>query len=163
MLSPLIAIAEDELDILDMLELLLTMHGYRTVSTRTAATVSDLIHEHHPALLILDIRMEHHESGWQVLDMLRADPVLGPLPVIMCSAEHDIVWSMRQRDDAAMTCVQKPFAPPQLLATIHHMLNNMPGGGERTVADHASPSQLGAGRSSLPRSSHRWPLPCHTV
>lgn len=47
-----------------MLDILFDRHGYPIVSTRTAMAVPALI-QHHPALLILDLRMEHPDSGWQ--------------------------------------------------------------------------------------------------
>lgn len=90
MIAPLIAIADDELDILDMLDVLLAVSGYRTVSTQTAAAIPALIQQHHPALLILDIVMERPDSGWHVLDGLRRDPATQRLPVLIYSGQADV-------------------------------------------------------------------------
>ena len=123
MLPPLIAIADDEVVILDMLDMLLAVSGYRTVSTRTAAAVPTLIQQHSPALLILDLRMERRDSGWQVLDGLRADPTTRQLPVIICSAEWDTAARVQQRGDAYALALSKPFDPVQLLALVQQALD----------------------------------------
>lgn len=120
---PLIAIADDDPDVLDMVELLLAVHGYRTVSTTTAAAVPALIQQHRPALLLLDIRMEQRDSGWRVLDGLRVDLATAQLPVIVCSAEHDVAAHVQQRDDPYLMGVSKPFQPPHLLTKIRQALD----------------------------------------
>lgn len=120
--GPLIAIADDEVGILDMLDLFFALQGYATVSTTRAAEVAALLQQHRPALLILDLRMEQPDSGWRVLDVLRADPATCQLPVIVCSAERDIAARVQQRADAATVALRKPFDPPQLVTLVQQLL-----------------------------------------
>lgn len=137
---PLIAIADDEVVILDMLDLLLAMDGYRTVSTVTAAAVPALIQQHGPALLILDVCMEQRDSGWQVLDILGTDPATRQLPVIVCSAEYDLPWRVARRGDPYTVRVSKPFNPPQLLVLVQGVVDH-PAGRAPSAEDAGAAAQ----------------------
>ncbi|WP_298916194.1 response regulator [uncultured Algimonas sp.] len=54
---------------------------------QTGQSVSDIILQEEPRLAILDIRMPGMD-GFQVLDMIRADPKTAGLPVLMISGSE---------------------------------------------------------------------------
>ncbi len=78
-----------------------------------------------PELLIVDLLLRGAEiSGWDILQAARADPQLGRLPVIICSAD---AVELRERAEAmaAMPGVEllvKPFALDDLEALVRRLL-----------------------------------------
>lgn len=117
----LIAIVDDTPEIVEMLETLLQLAGYATVSTTASARIPWLL-RHQPDLLLLDLRIEHHEAGWEILAAIRADPITHQLPVIVCSAERDLVAAVARRNDSRLIAVTKPFLPATLLTAIQKFL-----------------------------------------
>ncbi len=79
-----------------------------------------------PALLIVDLRLEGADfSGWDILQATRADPELGSLPVIICSADSA---QLRDRAEAVaqmpgVEILMKPFALDDLDALVRRLLS----------------------------------------
>jgi CheY-like chemotaxis protein len=96
---PLIAIVNDSPVLVRMLATILTRAGYRTISHRRGAGTFTLLQQVQPALLILDIKMELLDSGWQVLDELRGDPAMQRLPVLIYSADPGVEAQVQARAD----------------------------------------------------------------
>jgi CheY-like chemotaxis protein len=96
---PLIAIVNDTPAIVRVLDTILTRAGYRTISHRRGAGTYTLLLQLQPALLILDIKMEQQDAGWQVLDERRGDPSLTHLPVLIHSADPGVEAQIQARAD----------------------------------------------------------------
>lgn len=122
--DPLIAVVNDDTAFLTMMNELLSHEGYRTVIWREGDSAYDLVRERRPALVILDIRMEHPEAGWKVLELLRLDPETEAIPVIVCSADSRL---LREKQDRlhGLNCqtLEKPFDLDELLALIQLTLD----------------------------------------
>jgi CheY-like chemotaxis protein len=80
-----------------------------------------------PDLIILDIRLEHAETGWTVLECLRLDPKTTTIPVIVCSADsaflREKALSLQQ-----LRCdiLEKPFDLDMLLEKVARSLEQYP-------------------------------------
>ncbi len=78
-----------------------------------------------PELLIVDLRLQGAEiSGWDILQAARADPQLGRLPVIICSAD---AGELRERAEAmaqmpGVEVLMKPFALDDLEVLVRRLL-----------------------------------------
>lgn len=75
-----------------------------------------------PDLIVLDVMMPGGMSGLEVLDAVRADPLLGKTRVIMVTARGqagDYDAGMARGADAYFV---KPFSPLQLVASIKNLL-----------------------------------------
>ena len=78
-----------------------------------------------PELLIVDLRLQGAEiSGWDILQAARADPQLGRLPVIICSAD---ALELRERAEAmaqmpGVEVLMKPFALDDLKVLVRRLL-----------------------------------------
>lgn len=78
-----------------------------------------------PELLIVDLRLHGAEiSGWDILQAARADPELGSLPIIICSAD---AMELRERADAmaampGVEVLRKPFALDELEELVRRLL-----------------------------------------
>jgi CheY-like chemotaxis protein len=64
-----------------------------------------------PDVILLDVTLPGL-SGWQVLQALKADPVMRSIPVIICSEQDE---ADRARKAEAATFLKKPFSPQDFL------------------------------------------------
>ncbi|HET9015478.1 MAG TPA: response regulator [Thermomicrobiaceae bacterium] len=118
-IGPLVAVVNDDTAFLELMEELLSDEGYRTVIHRESDTAYQAIRGAMPALVILDIRMEHPEGGWNVLELLRLDPKTTGIPVIVCSADAIQLRAKQehlQRHRAVS--IEKPFDLDELLELV---------------------------------------------
>ena len=114
---PIVAVIEDDVEILDMIAGCLVDAGYRTLPYHQGAGAYEFIEQEHPDAVILDIRMEHPRAGMAVLQRLRRDEATAGMPVIVCTADHRFVADRRRMlDEYRCTVVTKPFRIEQLLA-----------------------------------------------
>ncbi|HVA88538.1 MAG TPA: response regulator, partial [Chloroflexota bacterium] len=76
-----------------------------------------------PDAIVLDLRMEKPDTGWQLLELLRLDPDLATVPVILCSADVTRLHE-RQQALAAHNCrvLDKPFHLDELLGVLREIL-----------------------------------------
>ena len=70
--SPLILVAEDDVDALDIVCTMFQHAGYRVAQARNGTEALTMARELHPALLVLDVSMPGM-TGWEVARRLRAD------------------------------------------------------------------------------------------
>lgn len=118
-----ILVVEDDADLRELLAGLLAEEGHevRTAENGAAAFVQ-LYLGAPPDLMVLDLWMPV-VTGPEVLEVLRQDPRLSSIPVIVVSGAP--VPEAVRRD---ATCVlAKPFAADDLLATIALALRGPPG------------------------------------
>lgn len=85
----------------------------------------ELVRASRPDLLIIDLRLGAHDlHGWDIAQQARADPLLGRLPVLVCSADRDALREVE--DDLAevhdVEALVKPFAIEELLAAVDRLL-----------------------------------------
>jgi two-component system alkaline phosphatase synthesis response regulator PhoP len=75
-----------------------------------------------PDLVIVDLRLGELD-GMEVLNALDADPETTGIPVVICTAAHDLVERHRVRlDELGCETVEKPFEIDVLLAAIERCL-----------------------------------------
>jgi len=121
--TALIAVINDDAVFLKLMRDLLSDEGYQVVSRSGETSAYGLIKQEMPDLVILDIRIEHPESGWLTLDLIRLDPTTTRIPVLVCSAD-----ARQLREKAArlseMRCdtIEKPFDLDDLLARVRDIL-----------------------------------------
>lgn len=81
-----------------------------------------MAHEWQPDLLLLDLMLPEI-NGWEILDILRADPALPNLEVIVLTAkisEYDRLLGANVAKIAAY--FPKPFRPPELRQQVSDVL-----------------------------------------
>lgn len=118
-MAGLIAIVNDNTDFLDLMLELLEGEGYRAKTYKVAQDAYQQIKVDEPTLIIVDIRMETPEAGWQLIELLRLNPETRATPIIVCSADahalREKAAHLRERD---CDVLQKPFDLDDLLAKV---------------------------------------------
>jgi CheY-like chemotaxis protein len=120
---PLLAIVENNESTREVLDLILTEEGYRTLLLAHGAGAHEAIRQAQPDLIILDVWLEQQDTGWLVLEQLCADPATRHLDIIVCSSDADALreQELRLRELGAVA-VPKPFELEALLAAVRQAL-----------------------------------------
>jgi CheY-like chemotaxis protein len=121
--QPLIAVVNDDTAFLNLMNELLSDEGYRTILWIEGDSAFEMVRREQPALVILDIRMEHPEAGWTVLTLIKLDPATAHIPVLIVSADTRF---LRDREERLyeMRCqyLEKPFELQDLLEKVESAL-----------------------------------------
>jgi DNA-binding NtrC family response regulator len=123
MTQRVIAVVDDEPDLVEVLEALLRDAGYDVVLWDQGKGAYELIRQVQPALVILDLWLEHPGAGGMVLGMLELDPTTRHIPVIVCSAHQQLFRDQQALlQDKGYILLEKPFDVDVLLAHIARLL-----------------------------------------
>ncbi|MFS8120024.1 MAG: response regulator [Microcoleus sp.] len=119
--SPCIMLVDDEPDNLILLQELLQLEGYTTVSALSGDEALSLARASRPDLILLDIMMPELD-GFDVCDRLRKDTALQTVPVIFLTALDDDTSRIRGLEIMADDYLTKPFNSRLLLAKVENIL-----------------------------------------
>jgi CheY-like chemotaxis protein len=129
--APLIAIVDDEEDIITYLRVALEDHGYRVVATTDPATAPALLDQASPDLICLDILMPEH-TGLALYGEIMKRPRLASVPVVILSglnANDELlnqIWDAN-RLPAPASFIEKPVDIEHLLRTVRAVLGRQVG------------------------------------
>ena len=115
-----VLVADDELGILLVLEMVLSEAGYRVLTAGNGRQALELAATEHPDLILLDWMMPVMD-GPAVVRTMQADPALASIPVVIMSGAPES--SLRARLDGHAGFLQKPFLDTQVLALIERILD----------------------------------------
>lgn len=122
--APLVLVADDEQMTTVMLQHILERAGYRVTCVYDGGAALEAAQTVAPDILLLDILMPVL-NGFEVLQRLREQPETASLPTILITANArepaDVAKGLRLGAD---DYIQKPFAPPELLARIESKLRS---------------------------------------
>ncbi len=112
---PVILVADDDPDILTMVQLRLERSGYTVLTARNGREAVELTAAHLPDLVVLDIAMPEL-SGLEALAQLRAAPLTKTIPVILLTARATSGDVEAGLAAGASEYLTKPFSPQELAA-----------------------------------------------
>ncbi len=128
-----IYIVDDEEDILDLVDYVMSKEGYTIRRFITGEQVLTAIYKNPPDLLLLDLMLPGVD-GLEVCRRLKGDEDYSTIPVIMLTArgeEEDIVKGLELGAD---DYIPKPFSPRVLVARVKAVLRRrerpLPGSGD---------------------------------
>ena len=119
--SPCILLVDDEPANLILLEELLHLKGYATVSAVSGDEALSIAQTDRPDLILLDIMMPDLD-GFDVCNRLRKDPTLQTVPVIFLTALDDDTSRLKGLEMMADDYLTKPFNSRLLLAKVESVL-----------------------------------------
>jgi DNA-binding response OmpR family regulator len=108
---------DDEEDILNFLELVLSEKGYDVVTASGGQEALTKAQMERPDLVLLDIMMPQMD-GWEVLKLLRVDEETAEIPVAMLSARTEARDRVQGLQEGAVDYICKPFSLAELLGKI---------------------------------------------
>jgi len=116
-----ILIADDNENIREALTYLLEDEGYSLSTAKDGAETLVKTRELHPDILFLDIMMPEI-NGYDVCRIIKNDPELKRIYVIMLTAKGQVAEQERGRAAGADEYIVKPFSPMEILAKIKDIL-----------------------------------------
>ena len=123
-----ILIADDEPDILEIIQYNLRKEGYEVATAKDGDDALTKIKTFKPDLVILDIMMPK-KTGIQVCEILRAQPAYRDMLIIFLTALSDEGSQIRGLETGADDFISKPISPKVLNSRVHAIfrrVNNEP-------------------------------------
>lgn len=106
---PSVLIIEDDQGCSDLISDVVQDMGYTVAVHDRAADAMAVIHEQRPILLVLDVMLPDGD-GFAVLRAIRDDPLVGDLPVLLCTAAlFEIAGMQWPGGDPHTQIIAKPF------------------------------------------------------
>src|SRR6516164_35474 len=123
-----ILIADDEPDILEVIQYNLVKEGYEVMTAKDGEDALNKAKTFHPHLIILDIMMPK-KSGVEVCEILRSKPAFKDTLIIFLTALNDEGSHIRGLETGADDYVHKPISPKVLISRVNALfrrMHNMP-------------------------------------
>lgn len=118
-----IMVINDDQDILDLYEALLSEEGYNVITSKLAFEHPAAVELLQPELVMLDLKFGTEFEGWKMMQKLRLYRPTAALPIIVCTAA---VREAREQEDhlrsEGIGIVYKPFAINHLLLAVRQLL-----------------------------------------
>ena len=125
-----VVLVEDDPNIASLVDMYLRQDGYRVYQAADGTTGLDLIEQHAPRMVILDIGLDGDVDGIQLCRELRA---FSDVPVIMLTARDSEVDRVVGLELGADDYVTKPFSPRELVARVRAVLRRSDGAARNTL------------------------------
>jgi CheY-like chemotaxis protein len=152
-----VLIVDDDTNAREFIAFVLRGMRLNIVQARSGQEALTLVRKQRPVLITLDVMMPDF-SGYDVLDVLRDDPALSEIPVVMMSVLNDRDSRDRALQHGASAFLQKPVDASLLVASVGRLLSER--GRDVLVIDDdhdsvsAVKSQLAAHGFSVVQTAH---------
>jgi CheY-like chemotaxis protein len=122
-----ILLVDNDVDFIDLNKAVLENNGFEVVVAYSSREAMDKVRFEQPDLIVLDLMMESHDSGFGVARSLKADPIYRNIPILMITAvkgetgydfSQDLDGYWMKTDDY----LNKPVAPEDLVKRINDLL-----------------------------------------
>ncbi|HZI68776.1 MAG TPA: response regulator transcription factor [Hanamia sp.] len=119
-----ILVADDEMDILEILEFNLRAEGYEVITTTNGNEAIQLARQHKPDMIILDVMMPG-KTGLEVCKILRADKDFENTIIIFLTALNDDTTEIKGLETGADDYITKPISPNVLKSRVNALFRRI--------------------------------------
>lgn len=116
-----VLVIDDEADVRLLYRVNLRHAGYEVLEANDGARGIEAVLEHRPDAVVLDLMMPNVD-GFEVLKILRADPVSSDVPVLVLTADALSDDHRHCYELGADDVITKPFVPEALTQGLSRML-----------------------------------------
>lgn len=118
MMNEKLLIVDDNGDLRRLLRISLGYGKYKMYEAATGAEAMQIAREQHPNVMLLDVMMPGELDGFQVCEMIKNDPDLKDIFVIILTALSSVGDRSEGNRVKADFYMPKPFSPLQLIEVI---------------------------------------------
>jgi two-component system alkaline phosphatase synthesis response regulator PhoP len=127
-----ILIADDEPDILEIIQFNLQAEGYKVVTAKNGDEAIEQAKKHQPDLIILDIMMPG-KNGIEVCNILRLQPLFKDTLIVFLTALNDEGTEIKSLETGADDYLTKPISPKVLVSKITELFRRINSNKEEPV------------------------------
>ncbi|MFH1189359.1 MAG: response regulator [Candidatus Omnitrophota bacterium] len=119
-----ILVVDDNNDFLFLTKKELEHAGYEVFTADTGRICLKMAYEAKPGIILLDVMLEH-EDGFNVLSLIKSDPLLSKIPVLFITAhkELDPLLKLRQQSVPNQEFIYKGCSTKELVDKIESILS----------------------------------------
>ncbi len=111
---PCVLIVEDDADIRDFMQFLLSASGYETMTASNGEEALHLMRGRRPCMVLLDLMMPVMD-GFDFRARQLQEPTLAPVPVLCLTAMFDAAYVTER---LSVPCLNKPVSVDRLLMEV---------------------------------------------
>ncbi len=119
-MSARVLIAEDEPNLIESLSFILGREGYEVSAVSDGDAVLERLRSDRPHVLILDVMLPKR-TGFEVLKLIKLDPTLSGIPVMVLTAKGQERDRKTAEDLGADAFVTKPFSNQDVVDRIKRL------------------------------------------
>jgi DNA-binding response OmpR family regulator len=113
-----VLVVDDDKDIRELMHLILEMEGYAVTELDNGHDVLDAIQVSRPDVVLLDV-MLGDTDGRDICKLLKNDPEMKDIPIIIVSASHGL-HTMHEKQCGANDYLAKPFDMNDLISHVRY-------------------------------------------
>ena len=121
-----ILVADDDPQITRLVRSYLEQAGFQALTAADGEQALHIIRHDRPDLAVLDVMMPKRD-GCELVRLLRADPHLSSLPILMLTARVEDADKLRGLDLGADDYLTKPFNPSEVVVRVRALLRRASG------------------------------------
>jgi two-component system alkaline phosphatase synthesis response regulator PhoP len=121
-----ILVVDDDPELVRLLGAYLEQSGFQVLAAYDGETALHILRRERPDLMLLDLMLPDRD-GWDVTRIVRADPDIGSVPIIMLTArveDYDRILGLEMGSD---DYVVKPYNPREVVARVRAVLRRVLG------------------------------------
>lgn len=121
----LIAIIDDDPDILDASSLVLKSKGYNVITATNPNDGYKIVKEQKPNLIILDVMMDEPDDGFFLAQRFRKEKIMTPI-LMYTSVSKAIGFEFGKNEMVPVDdFVEKPISPDELVKKVENLLHKV--------------------------------------
>jgi DNA-binding response OmpR family regulator len=124
--KPLILVVDDEASLRETVSFMLEMEGFDVITAEDGDKALEQVRRFAPPVVLLDAMMPRRD-GFEVCRIVKADPALAQVRVVMLTALGQAADRERALASGADHYVTKPFDDEELLALLRKLTASAPG------------------------------------
>lgn len=122
-----ILVVDDDRNIVRLVKSYLEKAGFDVLVAYDGESALRAIHRERPDLMVLDLMLPGRD-GWEITRIVRGDPALEGLPIIMLTARVEDTDKIMGLELGADDYVTKPFNPREVVARVRAVLRRSANG-----------------------------------
>ena len=116
-----ILVVDDDREVVRLIRAYLEQAGFEVLAAYDGDTAVHVIRRERPDLLLLDLMLPG-KDGWAITRLVRGDPALAHIPIIMLTARVDDTDKIVGLELGADDYVTKPYNPREVVARVRARL-----------------------------------------
>ena len=123
MLKGQILVVDDDKEVVRLMRAYLEQAGYKVLAAYDGETAVHMLRREKPDLLLLDLMLPDRD-GYDITRLVRGDPTLAHIPIIMLTARVEDTDKIIGLEIGADDYVSKPYNPREVVARVRARLRS---------------------------------------